>query len=382
MKNKVVFIVENAYQQFYAEILSYFLIKKKYGITIYSYGTKSELLFLSSEEVNIEYYKTIDGNSLQSFSQRKKLGNIFVDKIIEEEFTTLFVFKDHAFLQSLIIKGLKKNKTKSILIEEGLSLYTIKGNGFIKSAGLKRFIKYRIRQVYYMLFGAGIVKEEFGCNNNLSLVLAFDSELVPKSKIITRIDRLPTRIPQLKLVNQKDFPKLDKNRNILILISPFLFLSRRTKEHHIQKIQMMIDIINSLEYNAILKVHPLENIDDYSNLVGSFEFINYTSMPIEAIHSIIKPLAVISEGSSASINFSRFYNTKSIVLLSDFLLDGFFKDTQAAINVLNKYCEVAYSEDEMLLILKKLLAKNSNDCDSEIDNLEKEYNALINKIFI
>lgn len=382
MKKTAVFIVENSYQQFYAELLSVFLKKNNFDIYVYFFGFRSDFFLESSSEIESIFYDKTGGKSFTNFYEERKTARIIAKRILDYKINVFFVFKDHSFLQSYIIRKLISKNVRSVLIEEGLSLYTVKGNGFLKASGLKRLLKYRVRQFYYLILGAGLVIEEFGCNKNLSSVLAFDPDLIPSEKKIKNIVKLPIKIPFKELSNSKLFEDFSNEENILFFISPFLYLAKREKDKHIKKIQNIINSIVSLGFKCILKIHPLETKEQYSNLKGEIVFINNDTVAIEALYAKIKPIAVISEGSSASVNFSRFFNVKSIVLLSDFLMDGFFKDTKNALDVLNRYCDVVYSENEMFEILKKLAIKThfKQDLNSSEFLLDSKYSMLINKI--
>lgn len=382
-KKSIAFLFENSYQQFYSEILSSYFLKRGCHVQLIFYGRKSSLFFKLKGSIDIIEIPKNNKGGLMGFQSEKKRVMELGDRLLKKRTSVLFIFKDHSFFNAKLIKILHP-KIKSILIEEGLSLYSVKGSDSFKLRIEKRLLKYYLRQVLYWFFGGNLVKEEFACNKLLYSTYAFEPSLIPEVKKVKNVKILPSLIP-LKTLNFSDkFNDINFDKSflngVLILISPFLFLKRRKEEVHLSKIQKMIDTVNESGLKCVLKTHPLESKQLYSSLEGTFMFIDNDDLPIETLYHIVKPIAVISEGSSASVNYSRFFGVKSFIFLSDFIqTTTLFKDVSGALEVIKKYCICINSTNE---IKEELLGleENTNQKIIEEDNISIEYDNLIDDI--
>jgi len=367
----VVFIFQNSYQQYYSEFIASKIQLNNSSIIFVSHGIDQPLFLENSNKRKIIH---IDKSSFSISSMIKDnrsvlfLKNIFIDQKVTE----VFFFHDHNYFNSRLIKVLSKINISTHLIEEGLSMYAIKNLNSIKSHGLITNIKYRVRQLLFFIAGSGLNIEEFGMNPYLTSIHAFEPDLLPEIKRKTRIHHLPYQIWDKK-VKVNLFIKFKNPLNltesgILYLSQPFVLLKRRTLEEQLFFMQNMIDLINNLGFKVILKTHPLEDVDMYLGLKGNFIILNQRNLPVELIIPMMSLKAVLSEGSSASVNASRTFNLKSIILKSIDSSTLLKVDRTLFDKLIEKYCTVINMNNNGFEKLKKELAIDLNEMNLPVYN--------------
>lgn len=376
----VVFIFENSYQQYYSEFVASRLQLNSSSIIFVGYGINKPLFLEKSNKSKFIY---IEKNILSILNMIKENRSVFFLKkeFIELKVTDVFLYKDHNYFNSRLIKVLSKINISSHLIEEGLSMYMLKNLKNIKKHGLLASIKYRFRQLLFYIGGAGLNIEEFGLNPNLKSIHAFEPHLVPKVKCEIKVYSLPNQVWDKKveanLCSKIKVSKDTKKFGILFLSQPFVLLKRRTIENQLFIVQSIINIVNSLGYNLILKTHPKENKNMYSSLIGGFKILNHLVEPAELIIPNMNIRAMISEGSSTSINAARTFGLKSFILKTDM----FDKLEITQFNkLINNYCTIINLDNDGFEILKKELTSDLKEMSLNFNVTKfKTIENLINK---
>ena len=146
----VVFIFENSYQQYYSEFVASRLQLNSSSIIFVGYGINKPLFLEKSNKSKFIY---IEKNILSILNMIKENRSVFFLKkeFIELKVTDVFLYKDHNYFNTRLIKVLSKINISSHLIEEGLSMYMLKNLKNIKKHGLLTSIKYRFRQLLFYI---------------------------------------------------------------------------------------------------------------------------------------------------------------------------------------------------------------------------------------
>lgn len=379
----VVFVFENSYQQYYSEFIASKIQLNNSSIIFVGYGINQPLFLENSIKSKIIH---IDKSNFSISSMIKEnrsvlfLKNIFIDQKVNE----VFLFKDHNYFNSRLIKVLSKINISTHLIEEGFSMYAVKDLNSIKRHGLITNIKYRVRRLLFFIGGTGLNIEEFGLNPYLTSIHAFEPDLIPEVKRKTKIHHLPCNIWDKK-VKVNSYIKFKNPLNltesgILYLSQPFVLLKRRTLEEQLFFMQKMIDLINNLGFKVIIKNHPLEDVDMYLGLKGNFIILKQSNLPVELLMPTMSIKAVLSEKSSASVNASRTFNLKSIILRSNNSSPLIKVDLTLGDKLIEKYCTVINMDNNGFEKLKKELAIDLNGMILPLDNTKfKSIDKIINK---
>lgn len=130
--HKVIFVVETNYQLLYSIIINFYL-------KLYNVNTLLISACISNDVQELSRKITCFDDVM--YFDRSNNGNMKLDLIEEIKFvfdnqkvfkkmkgSTLIVFKDANYLQGYLLSILKKDKTsKTVLVEEGLSMYEERG---------------------------------------------------------------------------------------------------------------------------------------------------------------------------------------------------------------------------------------------------------------
>ena len=327
MKKKVIFIIETSYQLFYSAIISYYMNKK--GVKVYAIMApyNYELVKIAGNikwiEVLYIFHRYKFKNQKIQLIKEVLFTRKILNNVIKLNVQKMFIYKDSGFIQSRLIEALKEhNNCKTILIEEGLSLYADQKKLLNEYDFLKRF-KQKTRVALMRLLGADGADFGFGYNKKLSYILCFDSIKMKEKNNIFPVLSLPCSLPNNKILENiknafycggpwfNDFR--NKKFRFLYLGQPLSELNIISKEKEHEFLNSMSEIIEKHNINVLVKPHPVEDPRKYGAL-NNFSLINSAYLPIELIFSEFNIKLVVTPYSSAGRNLQNFYNIQTVYL--------------------------------------------------------------------
>ena len=269
-----------------------------------------------------------------------------------EEVTEVYLFKDNGFCAVQILAFWKTKNAKLILVEEGLSLYALKGTYRLSKGNLPRVIYRWARRIYWYLRYNVWDSGEFGTSPYLSEIYLRDIES------FQRIKRVSCKLVEHHLAKSTlDIINIGADVNnlkcVLLLMSPLVKQGYVSEKDQIRFIQYIRRICGN-EYQLIVKMHPSERYNYLS--VDGIMYLEDEIIPIEAWFGNFQNGArlVISQGSSASVSLAQLYGVRSVVFFpEDFFSENFLNYSEVLFQ-LKKYCEV-FNENFVELTNYKIL---------------------------
>lgn len=325
-----IFFVENTFQLYSAlDIIGSFYSKES---KIYCFSSKlyAHAITIAPEGVVVAPNWELDSQEL------------YID-------TDVFLFKDIGLNAVQILGYWRTKSVKLILVEEGLSLYALKGTYSLLSKDISRSVYRWLRRIFWYLKYGVWDSGEFGMCLLLSEIYLRDIEAFRRIKNVSckLVEYQPLR--NTISVAQSDLDIQDVNY-ALLLVSPWVGQGYASKSDQIKFIEEVSRICGN-NYKLIVKFHPSESYDNLA--LENVEYIDEWFIPIEVLFGEFRGRikVVISQGSSASVNLSQIYGVKSIVLFPDRFMEDNFLDYSEVLSMFKRNCEVL--EGDFIKLLQK-----------------------------
>ena len=127
-------------------------------------------------------------------------------------------------------------------------------------------------------------------------------------------DDIANSYKEVLKLRKNDIKRDNVEKTIIIISQPLSENNIILLEDELSTMSSLIKFINKKGIKPILKPHPREKKDKYSNLIGcDFEIIEDSS-PVEEIIPIVNPLCVVGYSSTALLNSKIFYDINAISL--------------------------------------------------------------------
>lgn len=264
----------------------------------------NEILKVFCKVYQFELRESVNGNnpiaSRVNNSLFYKRANRKLTRITAElpEIDYVYIFNDADLLNQNIIEKFKaKFSSKVILLDEGAGLY----NG-LQRVGL---INYLIRSLLYG-FNQNV---SIGYNKNVDVIMCRYPDYLKKNNKHKKIIKDEINIYSLKDIIKTNEDLNINNKFLLFVGQPLIEIATKNKESLENKYFSVLQDLSSFcrKYNIdfVMKPHPLEDVDKYSDLVeNGLVKILTTSEPIEFFVAKRPPLMAISPFSSAVININ------------------------------------------------------------------------------
>lgn len=380
--HKVIFVVETNYQLLYSIIINFYL-------KLYNVNTLLISACISNDVQELSRKITCFDDVM--YFDRSNNGNMKLDLIEEIKFvfdnqkvfkkmkgSTLIVFKDANYLQGYLLSILKKDKTsKTVLVEEGLSMYEERGG--VHRLTIKNKVKRVVRIALMRLLKAKKVTYGFGYNDNLDYLAVYSPDKLDEVKVIGKeVIRLPHVAPDLAVFNVMEEYFLDDSVENIIdeekqSIMYFGQLMVENGKVDKKREEFFLNYLSNIseEYNiqVIIKPHPRENVEKfkmYSNVI----VVDNRNIPAEVLFNKIKPSAILTPYSTASMNISRWWNVNSAYTFK-------LIDLEIDINLLDNQTIVEEYDDLREWIQKSLSSVEIIKSRSGVEKNENEYMDLV-----
>lgn len=369
---QIVFVVETSYQLFYSIILNYYFKKTGYRTTLVSACISNSVQAIARKAKCFDEKYFFD--RFESKNAKKELvDEIAFIKKNKHDFKRIkcdiiIVFKDSNYIQGYLINLFKKkDKSKALLVEEGLSIYLEQAVTKLK---LSMMIKQYIRINIMKIFNAKKVSYGFGYNRNLDVLAVFEPNKLPLVKKQKKILKLPNVAPSDAVLQQSfnlfsngaELELLGREASAFVMYfgQPLSELSMVSIECEHAFLSGLNSIANTQNIKIVVKPHPHEKPSKYESYTG-FSLIKESFVPAELIAKNLKPYLVITPFSSAAVNISRWWGVDCLYVFK--LLDLEYDDLLVGPGVVVEGYE-SLSDRIELQIAKKESFRPNKDVDS------------------
>ncbi len=266
---------------------------------------KSKFRFQDSyqfNKLNVEFIDNTDFNNLKKYNK-----NIIsqINNISTNSYDKVYVFQDADFINNLLISTLKSKKSKLeiTLVQDGLVAYV---SDYDKVKTLKKRIKLNLLKYFYgykklnttLFWGSNYLIDNY-------LVSSPEHTIIKTNKKIEKLEFNATSLFSNQLIF--DFFKFDSSKYSLSSEKRYVFfisqgyISEKSRKIEIKILNLLIEKCNLHNYELIVKLHPSESIETFSQ----FTLSNNTTIisekfPAEFIMINIKN-SIIMSGYSSSL---------------------------------------------------------------------------------
>ncbi|MFD1173226.1 polysialyltransferase family glycosyltransferase [Oceanobacillus picturae] len=264
-------------------------------------------------------YKTTFNRALAKKSINQNIKR-YLKKI---DLTCIIVFKDNDIVNQIILEYAKVQNVKTILIEEGLGIYTEPIRGYKKTP----FSKMKQLLMSYPKYSYNTQ----GINPLIGEIKVNSPKLLPdakkRNKIVSEIN-----FNKVKELDRKNLFNYFNTRNfgvnningesvVLYIGQPFSEFNTLDSIVEKEKISEIFNVLVESNLNILIKPHPSENIDKYKHLLNqnSVKIIKDNHIPVELLPSYYNIELSITIHSSASLYLKKWYGIDSISLADYFL---------------------------------------------------------------
>ena len=320
MKN-ILFIVETNYQLMYATILSLYMKEQNCKSTIISLIDERKIKLESFEFNKIFYVKKLfkKSNGLTTIFEEYSFLRKNLRELYSFNFDRLVIFKDSKYLQSFLINYLKKkSNTKTVLVEEGLSMY--RNDNPKKMNSILKF-KYLIRRIIVFALQARHATLGFGYNAQVNAIAAYFPDKIDavkkKNKELIKLPHLPPNTNILANINKifelsEDRPE-SSGKNLIFLGQPLSEMSLTSSREEYLFLHSLNEIAAKKNIYINIKPHPKEKMDKYTNF-DRFILIKENFIPAELIINKYKPQLLLTWYSSSGVNAHNWWKIETLYL--------------------------------------------------------------------
>ena len=244
--------------------------------------------------------------------------NIYRIKLLikKSNFNTLVVFKDNDTVNQKLIEFAKKKGARTILLEDGLAIYTTPLNGAntIKTKLAKRVLLMH-PSVCYNTQGINPLIDEIRvhfpdklpeCKREKSIISSIKFDGISRNDLNVLYDYFSNS----KKITRKDKYEDKHGDKVLFLGQPFSELGIISVEDEKKILAIIFQSILLLNKRIIVKPHPSEKVLKYSSIIDDtrIQIIEDNIVPAELLPVVYNIQSAIVISSSAAYYLDKWYN--------------------------------------------------------------------------